>query len=103
MNKTLGKLHIVKELPGLWMGPHPSDVRPRDEWRSLALLLNSLDSYEWCAGNGLFMRIHRGGEVGRWMGWGGVDIGGLMEEASGEEVMAELVRANLFRIRSQGG
>jgi len=49
------------------------------------------------------MRIHRGGEVGRWMGWGGVDIGGLMEEASGEEVMAELVQANLFRIRSQGG
>ena len=49
------------------------------------------------------MRIHRGDEVGRWMGWGGVDIGGLMEEASGEEVMAELVQANLFRIRSQGG
>ena len=101
MNKTLGKLHIVKELPGLWMGPHPGSARV--EWRGLVLLMKSIESYEWEEGSGLFMRLHRVGEVGRWMGWGGVDIGGLMEEASGEEVMAELVQANLFRIRSQGG
>ena len=43
MNKTLGKLHIVKELPGLWMGPHTR--RPCDEWRSLVLVLKSMDSY----------------------------------------------------------
>lgn len=93
MNKTLGKLHIVKELPGLWMGPHTR--RPCDEWRSLVLVLvlKSMDSYACWEVHGLFMRIHRGGE--------GVD--GLLEEASGEEVMAELVQANLFRIRSQGG
>lgn len=103
MNKTLGKLHIVKELPGLWMGPHTR--RPCDEWRSLVLVLvlKSMDSYACWEVHGLFMRIHRGGEVGRWMGWGGEGVDGLLEEASGEEVMAELVQANLFRIRSQGG
>ena len=100
MNKTLGKLHIVKELPGLWMGPHPGSARV--EWRGLVLLMKSMDSYACWEVHGLFMRLHRGGEVGRWMGWGG-EIDGLLEEVSGEEVMAELVQANLFRIRSQGG
>ena len=99
MNKTLGKLHIVKELPGLWMGPHPGSARV--EWRGLVLLMKSMDSYACWEVHGLFMRIHRGGEVGRWMGWGG-EIDGLLEEVSGDDVMRESYLENLGRF-SQGG
>jgi len=84
VNKTLGKLHIVKELPGLWMGPHPGSARV--EWRGLVLVLKSIESYEWEEGSGLFMRLHRVGEVGRWMGWSSGESGLLLESRGVSDV-----------------